>query len=106
MQPSTDQDIILKPLKVEVGLPHVTVGWFTSYLSKRTLSIRIEEYSSTIAPVTYSSIPQSSILGHLLFSLYTLHLGCIFTVPITVMQMTYCCAIPADTGLVQLIKPS
>ena len=48
-----------------------------SYLTDRSFSAHLGEFSSNVAPLT-CGIPQGSILGPLLFSLYMLPLGSIF----------------------------
>ncbi len=50
--------------------------WFTSYLKGRTFSVNIGSFTSPPAPI-HCGVPQGSILGPLLFSLYMLPLGSI-----------------------------
>ena len=52
------------------GIRGTAFDWFKSYLSGRTQQVQFNNcLSSTIKPIT-SSVPQSSILGPLLFILY------------------------------------
>ncbi|XP_061086404.1 uncharacterized protein LOC133121220 [Conger conger] len=51
--------------------------WFRSYLLDRSFSVHVGDYSSDTAPLT-CGVPQGSILGPILFSLYMLPLGSIF----------------------------
>ena len=51
-------------------IPTLLNQWIKSFLSDRTLSVVIQKQSSKIRRVT-SGVPQGSILGPLLFLLYT-----------------------------------
>lgn len=53
-----------------LGLHDSALSWFTSYPSQRTLSATYNSISSTPLPL-YVGVPQDSVLGTLLFSLYT-----------------------------------
>ncbi len=67
-----DRDILLKRLEGEVGLQGLVLKWFTSYLTERTFSVKLGNCSSSPAPIK-CAIPQGSILGPLLFSLFMHH---------------------------------
>ena len=72
-----DHQIILSRLELCVGIKGNVLKWFQSYLSERTFSVHLGQYSSAAAPLAYG-VPQGSILGPILFSLYLLPLGSIF----------------------------
>ena len=57
-----------------IGLTHIPLQWFTSYLSGRTQFVQLRSLNSTSVPVT-SGVPQGSVLGPLLFIIYLLPLG-------------------------------
>jgi len=60
--------MLLGRLKLEFGI-HGVGGWVASYLSDRTISVRVGKSSSAAVPVL-----QGSVLGPILFTTYnTLH---------------------------------
>ncbi len=69
--------ILLHRLEKLVGIQGVALQWLDSYLKDRTFSVSIWTFSSLPAPLS-CDVPQGSILGPLLFSLYMLPLGAIF----------------------------
>lgn len=66
---TVDHSVLLTLLEQQVGLQGPVLQWFRSYLTERTFSVRIGDLSSSSAPLT-SGVPQGSILGPVLFSLY------------------------------------
>ena len=65
-----DHAILLDRLNVYYGISELALGWFRSYLSGRTHSVKIGSTLSHPASLQYG-VPQGSVLGPILFSLYT-----------------------------------
>ncbi len=74
---TVDHCILLKRLNLEVGICGTALDWFASYLPNRSFSVEIGEFSSSSVSIT-CGVPQGSILGPILFSLYLLPLRFIF----------------------------
>uniref|UniRef100_A0A672JJR2 Reverse transcriptase domain-containing protein n=1 Tax=Salarias fasciatus TaxID=181472 RepID=A0A672JJR2_SALFA len=71
---TVDHSILISRLQHTVGLQGAVLNWFSSYLSNRSFTVHINEFASSAAPLS-SGVPQGSILGPILFSLYMLPLG-------------------------------
>ena len=71
-----DHIILLDRLNVYYGLSELALGWFKSYLSGRTHSVKVGSTLSHPAALHYG-VPQGSVLGPILFSLYTNPIGSI-----------------------------
>ena len=73
-----DHTILLQRLEHWVGLSGTALSWFSSYLSDRSYFVSLDGFESDRHDIS-SGIPQGSILGPLLFSLYILPLGELIT---------------------------
>ena len=65
-----DHTILLERLNVHYGISELALGWFKSYLSGRTHSVKVGNTLSHPAALQYG-VPQGSVLGPILFFLYT-----------------------------------
>ncbi|XP_026176392.1 uncharacterized protein LOC113138288 [Mastacembelus armatus] len=74
---TVDHNILISRLHDVVGIRGLALEWFRSYLVARTFSVGLASFESSSAPLS-SGVPQGSVLGPLLFSLYLLPLGHIF----------------------------
>ncbi len=57
-----------------MGISGTALNWFSSYLSNRKCCVSINNFTSSFSHIKYG-VPQGSILGPILFSLYMLPLG-------------------------------
>jgi len=75
-----DHQILLTRLNAVFGFSDTALSLLTSYLSNRSQHVTIDNQSSDSLPLT-TGVPQGSVLGPLLFTLYTSPISYIFTDP-------------------------
>lgn len=69
-----DHEILIDRLRHRLGISGTSLEWFRSYLADRTQSIHIQGETSGEAYLHFG-VPQGSVMGPLLFILYTAPLG-------------------------------
>ena len=67
---TVDHSILLTRLQNWFGLDDLSLAWFTSYLSSRSQAVSINDSISAFSSLS-CGVPQGSVLGPLLFTLYT-----------------------------------
>ena len=67
---TVDHSILLTRLQNWFGLDGLSLDWFTSYLSSRSQAVSINDSISAFSTLS-CGVPQGSVLGPLLFTLYT-----------------------------------
>ena len=70
---TVDHTILLNRLK-NIGISGLVYDWFRSYLSGRTQAVFLNDVTSDSVDVT-CGVPQGSVLGPILFNIYTQPLG-------------------------------
>ena len=69
-----NHDLLLSRLQYEMGITDTALHWFTSYLADRTQRVSINQTLSK-ATSLICGVPQGSVLGPILFAVYTSQLG-------------------------------
>ena len=69
-----DHHILLERLRITMGLSGSVLSWFESYVTGRSQSVIVSCLQSSIFDVQFG-VPQGSVLGPVLYTLYTTPLG-------------------------------
>ena len=64
-----DHSIIVHRHHTDFGFTDAILQWFSSYLTERTLYVSLSKHYSAFARV-HSGVPQGSVLGPMLFTMY------------------------------------
>jgi retron-type reverse transcriptase len=65
-----DHQLLLHHLQHRVGISNLALDWFTSYLCNRNQRVRVRSALSSPHKLQFG-VPQGSVLGPLLFTIYT-----------------------------------
>ena len=71
---SVNHSTLLRVLQHRIGLGGTAIMWFESYLTERTNAVAIGD-STALSVALQRRVLQGSVLGPILFTIYTLHLG-------------------------------
>ena len=71
---TVNHDVLLQRLKERCGVHGKALEWFESYLTDRFQMVKLKEITSKRVAL-HCGLPQGSVLGPLLFLVYTLPLG-------------------------------
>ena len=71
---TVDHEILLGRLSSRFGIKGKALDWLRSYLTDRTQLVKVDDASSTVRPLHWG-VPQGSVLGPMLYLLYTSPLG-------------------------------
>ena len=73
-----DHSILLERLSSWFGITSTALSWIQSYLLNRSFYVNIENSKSSVFQIFYG-VSQGSLLGHLLFILYTTPLSTVIS---------------------------
>ena len=73
-----DHSILLERLSSWFGITSTSLSWIQSYLLNRSFYVNVENAKSSVFQLLYG-VPQGSVLGPLLFILYTTPLSTVIS---------------------------
>lgn len=65
-----DHEILVKKLRTDYGIDDNVSKWLSAYLTDRNFTVKVNNNTSSVAKLRYG-VPQGSLLGPVLFILYT-----------------------------------
>ena len=95
-----DHETLIQRLRTRYGISDTVLSWFTSYLSERVQAVSICKNLSDAHPLRYG-VPQGSVIGPILFTLYSAALQ-----DIIMAHELDCIMYADDTQLYVLFHPS
>ena len=94
-----DHSLLLKQRQLEFGFVDTVLGWLTSFVTSRTQQVAFDGHMSATTSAEFG-VPQGSVLGPLLFVLYTAQLSQVVAAHgLTLHQYTDDCQVYLTTSV-------